>query len=110
MDCEYPHSHIGICFPPGATTGGVVGPVVRITVVRMENITTGIALDSPTPCQRCPTSQLMGDFRFQIFSYLDSRAPGGIYYTSSYCASTTFWGGCNYEYQYFGGGGGGIGN
>ena len=49
-----------------------MGPVVRITVVRMENITTGIALDSPTPCQRCPTSQLMGSFRFQIFSYLDS--------------------------------------
>ena len=40
----------------------------------------------------------------------DFRAPGGIYYTTSYCASTNLFGGCNsYENQYFGGGGGGIG-
>ena len=45
---------------------------------------------------------------FQL-NYLN-RAPGGSYYATSYCASTNLFGSCtSYENQYFGGGGGGIG-
>ena len=43
-------------------------------------------------------------------SVVDCRAPGGSYYSTSYCASTNLFGSCtSYENQYFGGGGGGIG-
>ena len=56
------------------------------------------------------TMQLFS-FRFRPFqlNYLN-RAPGGSYYATSYCASTNLFGSCtSYENQYFGGGGGGIG-
>ena len=96
----------------GATVGGVVGRVVRTTDVWTELITTDVAPANHIPCPRCLTSQPMGWFVLYITLWnweLDFRAPGGIYYTNSYCASTNFWGNCVYENQYFGGGGGGIG-
>ena len=90
---------------------GVEGLVVRTTVATTENITTDIAPASPTPCQPCPMSRFMGSFHNFNFSNseLDSRAPGGTYYSRSYCANTVFGICTNTQYEYFGGGGGGIG-
>ena len=52
-----------------------------------------------------------GEYSFIFLnSVVDCRAPGGSFYTTSYCASTNLFGSCtSYENQYFGGGGGGIG-
>ena len=90
---------------------GAVEPVARTTAVKTGNITTDIAKDCPTHYPPSHMSQPMGSLNFHAFgnSELDFRAPGGIYYTHSYCANYVFGICTNNKNQYFGGGGGGIG-